>query len=91
MLTCGNVINQEVLRLVCCTEKIPVDAPGTGELPSMHWRLQGTAFVFVLLHSLKNKNCIFLCLGEVALNCMRLCRSKILPDLTLTYLGFFNF
>lgn len=33
MLIHGNVINQEVLRLVCCTEEIPVGAPGTWELP----------------------------------------------------------
>lgn len=33
MLIRGDVINQEVVRLVCCTEEIPGGAPGTGELP----------------------------------------------------------
>lgn len=52
MLICGNVINQEVLRLMCCTEEIPVGAPGTGELPLMHWSRgckEQHLFVFLLL------------------------------------------
>lgn len=93
VLICGNVINQEVLRQVCCTEDIPVGASGTGELSLMH-RNRGCKAQHLCLCfccSLKNKDCILLPLNEVALNCMRLCRSKMLPDLAVTCLGFLNF
>lgn len=65
-------------------------AQGSCLSDALEQRLQGTALVFVLLCSLKNKDCIFLLLDEAALNCMRLCRSKMLPNLTLMCLGFFN-
>lgn len=86
MLICGNVISQEVLRLVCCTEEIPVGAPGRGVASdALEQRLQGTALVFCFCCSEKNRESIFLPLHEVALNCMRLCRSKMLPNLTLAF------
>lgn len=89
MLLCWSVVNQELLKLVCCNKEILVDVLSTGELPLMRWsrgcKGQHCQSVCTSAPSLENKDCIFLPLDDVALKYVRLRSSKVLPNFTLKF------